>query len=156
MTKRRVFISYEGSDRKKAKGFRLLRWNKNVDVEFHDRHLLDPVDSTNDSYIRRCIRDEMDGTSTTVVLIGENTSNSEWVDWEIKESIENGNGVVGIKVDDDVDEDDVPDRLQEAGAEVIDWDADEFSDAIERAAKQRHKVGETEVKGSTGSGCGRG
>jgi hypothetical protein len=150
-----VFISYEGSDRKKAKGFRLLRWNKNVDVEFQDRHLLDPVDSTNDSYIRSCIRDQISGTSTTVVLVGEDTKDSDWVDYEIRRSIRDGNGLVAIKLNDDISDEDVPDKLKENGAEIVDWNPDEFDDAIERAASQRSKVGNSTVRGSTGAGCGR-
>lgn len=155
MTTRRVFISYEGSDRMKAKGFRLLRWNKNVDVEFQDRHLLDPVDSTNDQYIRQCIRDEIHGTSTTVVLVGENTKDSDWVDYEIERSLKDGNGLVAIKVDDSISDEDVPDKLKENGAEIINWDPDEFGDAIERASSQRSKVGQSTVRGRVGTGCGR-
>lgn len=155
MTTRRVFISYEGSDRMKAKGFRLLRWNNNVNVSFHDRHLLDPVDSTNDEYIRSCIRNEMKGTSVTVVLVGENTKDSEWVNYEIERSLKEGNGLVAIKVDDNISDDDVPDKLKENGAEILEWEPDEFDDAIERAANQRSKVGKATVRGNTGRGCGR-
>lgn len=155
MPTRRVFISYEGNDRMKAKGFRLLRWNENVDVEFYDRHLLDPVDSSNDQYIQRCIRDQMRGTSVTVVLVGENTKDSDWVEYEIERSLKEGNGLVAIKIDDDISDEDVPDKLKENGAEIIDWDPDEFDDAIERAANQRSKVGETSVRGRVGAGCGR-
>src|SRR5437879_9875508 len=60
---RRVFISYQHDDQMKAKGFNLLRWNKNVDLEFVGQHLLDPVDSTNKDYIKQCVRDELKGTS---------------------------------------------------------------------------------------------
>lgn len=155
MPTRRIFISYEGSDRMKAKGFRLLRWNENVDVEFYDRHLLDPVDSSNDEYIQQCIRDQMRGTSTTVVLVGENTKDSDWVDYEIERSLKEGNGLVAIKVDDDISDEDVPNKLKENGAEIIDWDPDEFDGAIERTASQRSKVGETSVRGQVGAGCGR-
>lgn len=155
MSTRRVFISYEGSDRMKAKGFRLLRWNKNVNVEFQDRHLLDPVDSTNDQYIRQCIREEIRGTSTTVVLVGENTKDSDWVDYEIERSLKEGNGLVAIKVDDSISDEDVPEKMKENGAEIVDWNPNEFGDAIERAASQRSKVGESTVRGRVGAGCGR-
>lgn len=154
MTTRRVFISYEGSDRKKAKGFRLLRWNKNVDMEFHDRHLLDPVDSTNDKYIRNCINDQLKGTSVTVVLVGENTKDSGWVDYEIERSLDKGNGIVAVKLP-DVDDDKVPDKIKENGGEVVEWNPHEFGDAIERAARQRSKVGQSSVRGRVGAGCGR-
>lgn len=154
MTTRRVFISYEGSDRKKAKGFRLLRWNKNVDVEFHDRHLLDPVDSTNDQYIKRCINNELKGTSVTVVIVGENTKDSEWVDYEVQRSLDKGNGIVAVKLP-GVDDNKVPEKIRENGGEVVEWNPHEFDGAIERAAKQRSRVGQSSVKGKTGAGCGR-
>ena len=38
---RRIFISYQHEDRARAKGFNLLRWNENCDIEFVGRHLLD-------------------------------------------------------------------------------------------------------------------
>lgn len=139
----------------KAKGFRLLRWNKNVDVEFQDRHLLDPVDSTNDKYIQQRIREEIRGTSTTVILVGENTKDSDWVDYEIDRSLKEGNGLVAVKVNDSITDEDVPDKLKENGAEIVDWEPDEFGDAIERAASQRTKVGESTVRGRAGAGCGR-
>ena len=154
MTTRSVFISYEGGDRNKAKGFRLLRWNKNVDVTFNDRHLLDPVDSTNDKYIRDSINSQLKGTSVTAVLIGENTKTSEWVDYEIQRSIDRGNGLIAIRLP-GIGEDKVPDSIPENGGEVIEWEPHEFGDAIERAAMQRSKVGQTEVRGRVGSGCGR-
>jgi hypothetical protein len=139
----------------KAKGFRLLRWNDNVDVEFYDRHFLDPIDSSNDDYIRSCIRDQMSGTSVTAVLVGENTKDSDWVDYEIDRSVKEGNGLVAIKVDDGISNEDVPDKLKENGAEIVDWDPDEFDGAIERAASQRSKVGQSTVRGRAGAGCGR-
>lgn len=155
MPTRRIFISYEGSDRKKAKGFRLLRWNKNVDVEFQDRHLLDPVDSKDPSYIKRCIGEQIKGTSVTVVLVGEDTAESDWVEWEIKKSLENGNGLLAIKIDDSIPDENIPDAVVENGGEVIDWNPEEFDEAIERAAQQKDKVGKTTVKAKPGRGCGR-
>ncbi len=138
----------------KAKGFRLLRYNKNVDVEFHERHLLDPVNSTNDGYIRRCINDQLNGTSVTVVLVGENTQDSDWVDYEIQRSLDKGNGIVAVKLP-GVGDDKVPDKIRENGGEVVGWNPHEFDDAIERAASQRSKVGKAKVRGRVGAGCGR-
>ncbi len=130
---RRIFISYEGEDRMRAKGFRLLRFNPNVEVDFFDRHLLDPVQSQDPEYVRRCINEQMRGTSVTVVLIGSKTHQSEWVDYEIRRTIEEGKGLLGIRLK-GKDKCITPGRLDEAGAEVIDWEPAEFNAAIERAA----------------------
>jgi hypothetical protein len=150
---RRVFISYQHEDQMKAKGFNLLRWNKNVDVQFVGRHLLDPVNSNNRDYIRSKVKEQLSGTSVTVVLIGEKTSESGWVADEVRWSLEKGNGVLGIRLD---SAGETPQALSDCGAEVIDWDAHEFADAIERAfvaAKRTRAV--AAAGGGGGSGCGR-
>lgn len=138
MIRRKIFISYQHKDRMKAKGFNLLKHNKNVDVDFVGRHLLDPVDSTNGKYIESKIKDILHGTSVTVVLIGSETCDSEWVQFEIEQSLikEKPNGVLAVRLDDARLPPNcaVGNALENAGAEIIDWDAHTFADAIERAA----------------------
>ncbi len=46
--------------------------------------------------IQNWIDSQLEGTSVTVVLVGENTSDSEYVKYEIKKSIEIKNGLVAI------------------------------------------------------------
>lgn len=130
---RRIFISFQHDDIMQAKGFNLLRWNPNVPVEFVGRHLLSPVKSQNEQYVKSKIREQLKGASVTVVLIGRRTANSEWVDYEIRASLEQGMGVVGIRLKDQENAK-VPPALLEAGAKVINWDPDVFADEIERAA----------------------
>lgn len=130
---RRVFISFCYEDQGKAKGFNLLRWNKNVETSFVGRHLLDPIGSSDDAYITRCIRDQIKNTSVTVVLIGRGAARSEWVRREIAWSLSKDvpNGIVGIKLYADAK---VPAELHDCGAEILDWHPHMFDDAIERAA----------------------
>lgn len=130
---RRVFISYQHNDREQARGFALLQWNRSVDFTFVGRHLLTPVNSENESYIKRRVREEMDGTSVTVVLIGQNTKDSKWVRTEVEDSIARGNGVIGIKLKNQEDAP-IPDYLRSKDIEVINWNPSEFSDAVERCA----------------------
>ena len=149
---RRIFISYQHDDRMKAKGFNLLRWNKNVDFECVGRHLLDPVDSKNEKYIREQIRKHLTGTSVTVVLIGKNTADSDWVADEVEWSLAKDNGVVGIRLEPDVR---IPSSLSECGAEVIDWEPHSFESAIERAAKWMPRTRAIAAVGGVGGDCGR-
>ncbi|HBB96888.1 MAG TPA: hypothetical protein DC054_16030 [Blastocatellia bacterium] len=142
--KRRIFISYQHLDRMKAKGFNLLKHNKNVDVDFVGRHLLDPVNSTNEQYIKSRIKEMMHGTSVTVVLVGRETCDSQWVQWEIDQSLakDHPNGIMAIRLEDARLPESCPvsDALRDAGAEIIDWDAHTFADAIERAAVAAGRV----------------
>ena len=157
---RRIFISYQHDDQMKAKGFNLLKWNKNVDLEFVGRHLLDPVDSKNEDYIKAKVLEQLKDTSVTVVLIGTKTHDSDWVKWEIEKSLnkENPNGILGIRLSDGVPlpaGSPVGDALKDAGAEIIDWNVHEFGDAIERAAIASGRVKAIARAGSGTSSCSR-
>jgi len=157
---RRIFISYQHEDRMKAKGFNLLRWNKNVDFEFVGRHLLDPVDSDNEKYIRSKVMEQLKGTSVTVVLIGKETCDSDWVRWEIEKSLEkdNPNGILAIRLEGNVplpDDSPVGRALKDAGAEVINWVPHEFGDAIERAFRAAGRIKAIRNPGRVGTSCAR-
>lgn len=144
MVKRKIFISYQHLDRMRAKGFNLLKHNKNVEIDFVGRHLLDPVNSTNEDYIKSKIKEMMHGTSVTVVLIGSQTCDSKWVQWEIEQSLakDRPNGILAIKLDDARLPEGclVTTALKDAGAEIIDWNAHSFADAIERAARAAGRI----------------
>lgn len=135
---RHIFISYQHKDQMKAKGFNLLSWAKNVDVDFVGRHLLDPVKSKDEQYIKSEINKQIKGTSVTVVLIGKDTKESEYQPYEIEQSLakEAPNGILGIRLNKSVD---LPKNsptgklLHDAGAEIIDWETNKFGEAIERA-----------------------
>jgi hypothetical protein len=132
----RIFISYQHADQLKAKGFNLMSYNDRLDLNFVGRHLLDPVNSNDPAYISRKIREQITGSSVTVVLIGSNTADSDWASREIDWSLAKNppNGMVGIRLSPYAA---VPGGLQECGAEILDWykpeDVHEFQAAIERA-----------------------
>jgi hypothetical protein len=137
----------------KAKGFNLLRWNKNVtSFDCVGRHLLDPVDSTNTTYITSCVKEQLKGTSVTVVLIGKDTASSDWVADEIAWSLEKGNGVVGITLE---PENEVPTALLDCGAEIVGWDPHAFADCIERAALAAKRSEAIAAATTIDNTCGR-
>ena len=51
-----------------------------------------------DQAIKNWIGKQMDSTSVTCVLIGSQTANSRWVKYEIEQSIEKGNGLLGVYI----------------------------------------------------------
>lgn len=134
---RGIFISYQRHDVNRARGFNLMTHSRYVDVNFRGRHLLTPVNSRNPGYIKNCVRNQMHGTSVTVVLLGEKTHQSNWVAWEIRESIKRGNGVVAMRLKDQraplPPGSEVAQLLQQAGAEILPWDPHGVDRAIERA-----------------------
>jgi len=48
--------------------------------------------------IEKWIDGQLKGTSVTVVLIGSDTAGKKWINYEIKSSYKNGNGLLGIYI----------------------------------------------------------
>src|SRR5467141_2006529 len=63
---------------------------------FTDSASWESVKRQGEAAIKRWIDNELNGTSVTVVLIGSQTANRPWVNYEIIESATRGNGLLGI------------------------------------------------------------
>ena len=65
---------------------------------FIDKADFEEVKKKGDKAIQNWIDEQLEGTSVTVILVGEKTCDSRWVKYEIKKSIERGNGLIGIDI----------------------------------------------------------
>jgi hypothetical protein len=91
---KRVFISFRHEDRPQINGLRLLAANGKFDIEFYDESLRTAIDSTNATYIRGRIRERIKRTSVTVCMVSTLTHTSQWVDWELEESVDKGSAII--------------------------------------------------------------
>lgn len=90
-----VFVSFDHDDQRQVGGFKLLRNNPNHPLDFQDHSLKDAVrdrsgrpikyapSDARSKPVRDAIRAKFNYASKLVVLIGDDTHASEWVDWEI-------------------------------------------------------------------------
>jgi len=141
--RRRVFISFQNDDLNEVNLFRGQAKNENSELDFIDSSIRVPFNSENAEYIKRGIRDRIDQCSVTVVFIGKNTHKSEWVDWEIRESIKRGKGVVAVKSSDDPSIK-IPKAITENNIKVVSWRHAKIKDAIEEAAINRTNMESTD------------
>lgn len=100
--RRRVFISFRGEDKEPVDSFREQAKDENSDIDFIDFSLRVPFNSDDAEYIKRGIMERIKNSLVTVVFIGDTTHESKWVDWEIRESISLGKGVVAVNSKDGV------------------------------------------------------
>ena len=63
---------------------------------FVDSAQIETLKRNTDLAIKNWIGKQIDGTSVTCVLIGSQTAYSKWVKYEIEQSIEKGNGLIGV------------------------------------------------------------
>jgi hypothetical protein len=90
-----MFVSFDHDDQRQVGGFKLLKNNPSHPLDFQDHSLKDavrdrsgrpikyPPSDPRSKPVRDAISAKFDRASKLVVLIGDDTHASEWVDWEI-------------------------------------------------------------------------
>jgi hypothetical protein len=137
MSKRKhVFISHHHADDEhvtkltdmlKRNGFELR--NSSIRANPANQARLDRGE-IKDETIKRLLRMKMSWASTVVVLIGKETHNRPWVDWEIRKANELGKRIVGVYARGGT-EADAPEALNDYESARVNWNSDSIIDAIE-------------------------
>lgn len=65
---------------------------------FVDKAEFEKIQKQGMKAVENWIDSQLTGTSVTVVLIGSDTLNRGFVQYEIRKSIEKGNGIIGVKI----------------------------------------------------------
>lgn len=68
-----------------------MKWSQNTPLDFYDESVRIAYKSSNSSYIKGKIREKIRRCSGTVCFLGRTTFQSQWVNWELEESILSGN-----------------------------------------------------------------
>jgi len=111
-------------------------------VGFADRSLWETAKTKGRDALETLILAGLQGTSATVVLIGEETSEREWVQFEIDESYSRNNALIGVRIHHLADQRGlsskrgrVPALLKKIGAPIYDWEANahDLGDWVEAA-----------------------
>ncbi len=131
-----VFISFASEDINDVNMLRGQAKNENSDIEFNDWSLKKPYDSKDAEYIKRGIRERIRQCSVTVVYISDATASSKWVDWEIKESIAMGKGVVAMHKGKNPPSH-LPKVVTDFNVPVVPWNQKELSNVIRKQSDNR-------------------
>ena len=140
---RRVFFSFEYEhDVQRAMIVRNCWVTQGEDAGFVDAADFEEIKKGGDAAIKKWIREQLSGTSVTVVLVGSHTCSSKYVEYEIEQSEKKGNGLLGIDISKIKnwagDTSKMCDRIPH-GYPFYSWDSDDgyhnMGDWIEKAAK---------------------
>ena len=128
--RRNVFISFSSEDIDEVNLLRGQAKNENSNIEFNDWSLKKPFNSDEANYIKRGIRERIRQSSATIVYLSDNTAGSEWVNWEIQESVDMGKAVVAMHKGNSP-----PRRLPRAVVDnkipVVPWNQEQLARTIE-------------------------
>lgn len=139
---RRVYFSFHYDDIWKVNQIRNSHIVEGCTAAgFMDASLWERVKRRGDAAIKRAIDQGLENTSVTCVLIGARTWERRYVRYEIEQSIERGNGLLGIHVYNVKDRfgktcmrGRVPASLANSGAPIYVWSRTRFADWIDEAA----------------------
>lgn len=131
-----VFISFAYEDEDEVNLLRGQAKKQNTELKFDDFSLKQAVNSENEDYIKKRIRERIDRSSVTAVYLTPDSAKSEWVDWEIRESLRRGKGVIGVYKG-DAPPAQLPSAFNECGLKTVKWTHQELMDAIAKAKKNR-------------------
>ncbi len=92
----RAFLSFVEEDVNLVNLFRGQAKNEGSDLEFADYSIKEPFDSTNAAYIARGITEQLKLVHLTICLYGPTTYTSNWVDWELRKTLELKKAVMGV------------------------------------------------------------
>lgn len=98
----KLFVSYRADEEGTRYKNLLVAWSENdngyFDIKFEDTSIGISINSSDANYIKRRIREKISESETVIVLIGENTYKSEWVEWEIEKAYELNKKLVAVKI----------------------------------------------------------
>lgn len=126
-----IFVSHYHSDADAIENFKCLIGNHGIymrDSSIYEKKLKN--NAHNEQYIKQeLIKPQMRWASTVVVLIGKNTADSNYVNWEIKTAAEMGKRIIGVFLPGSKDEN-IPSELIENGDNLVGWNGEKIVRAI--------------------------
>ena len=133
--RRNVFLSFAYEDINEVQLLRGQALNPNSELDFSDRSVQDAFPTTHEPTIERGIRDKIRQASVTVCYLTDAAASSDWVDWEIRESIRLGKGVVCVYPG-DAPPRMLPSAVREYNIKVVPWTHEPMMQAIDDAARE--------------------
>ncbi len=129
-----IFVSHHHSDAETIKQLTDLM-GKLHNYELRDSSIYEeksPNKAHNEDYIMSLIRPKIDWAGTIIVLIGDKTRTSEWVEWEIEYANRHGKQIIGVFERGLADEDAlIPDGLSKYADQITNWNSENINKALD-------------------------
>lgn len=135
-SRRHLFISHHHRDDALVDKFTKLLGSKGWDVR-NSSIRAKPANQARldkgmvkESTIKRLLRMKVSWASTVVVLIGQQTHQRSWVNWEIDQAHAQGKRIVGV-YEQGGKESDIPASLEKYASAIVGWNSESIMGAID-------------------------
>lgn len=128
-TKKNIFISHSGRDEKYIEEFK-AKIGKNFEIRDSSIVETEPNNANNKEYIKyRILQPRIDWAGTMVVLIGKDTKNRDYVNWEIDYAGRCGKTIIGVYLP-GATENDVPEGVNNFGDSLVPWNSQDINNVL--------------------------
>jgi len=111
-----------------GKGYQLR--NSSIRVKPENQKRLDQK-KISDRTIARLLRMKMRWASQVIVVIGKETHERPWVNWEIKAAHDLGKPIIGVYENGLKDQVEIPENLKEYATSIVGWRSGSVIDSLE-------------------------
>ncbi|TYP94882.1 MTH538 TIR-like domain (DUF1863) [Fodinibius salinus] len=125
-----VFISHHSKDEENISKLKKLLRKQGYQIKNSSIDSSKPNQATNKKYIRRLLRMRIQWAGTFICLVGPETHNRDWVNWEIDQAHKKDKQIVGVYLHGGT-ENDVPEGINLYGDSLVPWRSEKIVDAIE-------------------------
>ncbi|HNP84195.1 MAG TPA: TIR domain-containing protein [Nitrospira sp.] len=116
------------TDMLSGKGYQLR--NSSIRVKPENQQRLDQ-NKVSDETIARLLRMKMRWASQVIVVIGKETHQRPWVNWEVKAAHQLGKPIIGVYENGLKDQVEIPTNLKKYATSIVGWRSDSVIEALE-------------------------
>ncbi|MCS6328811.1 MAG: TIR domain-containing protein [Nitrospira sp.] len=116
------------TDMLSGKGYQLR--NSSIRVKPENQQRLDQ-NKVSDETIARLLRMKMRWASQVIVVIGKETHQRPWVNWEVKAAHQLGKPIIGVYENGLKDQVEIPANLKKYATSIVGWRSDSVIEALE-------------------------
>ncbi len=129
-----VFISHHGKDDEHVQALKESLERRGCQLRNSSVDSTKPNDAKNEVYIKQILKDRISWAGTFICLIGYETYDREWVEWEIQQAHEMGKKIIGVFAHGAASDAEIPKGLELYRDALIGWKFDKIIDAIENSS----------------------
>ncbi len=136
------------TDMLSGKGYQLR--NSSIRVKPENQKRLDQ-NKVSDRTIERLLRMKMRWASQVIVVIGKETHERPWVNWEIKAAHQLGKPIIGVYENGLKDQVEISDNLKKYATSIVGWRSDSVIGALEGKSQFQNPDGTPSPKTDGGN-----
>jgi hypothetical protein len=126
-----VFISHHGKDDEHVQSLKEKLKSRGCYLRNSSVDSTKPNDLTEESEIKTNLREAISWAGTFICLIGYETYDRDWVQWEIEQAIKMGKKIIGVFAYGASQDAEIPEALEKYSDSIIGWQLDKIIDALQ-------------------------